>query len=1495
MAESSNNDNNNNSNNNGNSNNKKIDYGLLLKSAEIPYDYTIHASRKLKEKFTGTGIVICIPLDAAMYPEGASKFREFRSKGRRGILPMWALQNWLFTLYITYLRFAASNTKRTSELPFSMFVETLRSEKGAFVENRIWIFQKSDTTADVNILKIYNEIKTSSSKQFTGKGDLNAMGTVPGRDKSQSSSFKVDSLYLKTNSAVCLKIHEGMCRGTPAAREPDSPVKVFHPSTQFDKSQQPNPAICSRQRTIGTYITSVDPNNDICTLVLDPELNGTEFYSVHPQDMDPKNFMKKMFPHISVNMKEIEYINSLKILIAKKQLSEQDIGADTYNSRVSHSRGQRNEHRRRDGDRDRDGDEAPRRSHIFSNGISDMKRMHERGRTDISDMERDEMAFVGESHTDAGDDDDDDANDRNKGESSTSRSNNNNRKQQRRSNPAPHGEYGTHKKMKSWDEVKRGRAAGGGAENSDAACFDNMANMARQRMFDNNAPDSDGDSDVDIRDGSDNSDADSDEQQDMEDIEAEALLQSMNNVFSNTMGDDLIDTNCGDITKLNIGGDYDQFDDFGALSMLKKRVINLNKVIDSLFKDDPDMLQENRRIVEQFNVDFYVAHCHSSQSNISDKKQAIMEYWTANHLSSLRPKFKIHDPTYDHMISQVAIEMIENFGHFESIAFHQVTLFALWVGCMDRFRIELNQHWNALLTGNGGVGKSIVAEKLKANLPPKAVDEVDSRSTCFTAVNVTMTSRLQLGDEFEIGPKDDISRAKSLLSRGYVNRVSLNLGTDDSGRNLDHFSYICVGCAIENTNFTRMDMISKAGFANAGSIDALLTRYLQIQVNQYNDPIKPLRETMVAEQVISPSDEAFACRQRNIWLQSVVSDYWDLVYAKMLPPPNMECFDILMSKYETSLRSHGIPDLNNRTPNLIKLWCQSLVVLSAVIDLFCLPNSLHADHDYEPRLMLDIMPICHQQHAVFAFTLFYHAFFPSEFNTVVDIMNTLITDASKAGQKIVEFKDPKQERSGEETKAAQKAIAAAAEAAAAVGNSRGKKNGKGKGREPDSMDNGAGVGTGVRAGAGPNKTQWDHVREVVGGAGASNAQPRSSQPAQQHQQQSQPPALDGVAVNHYFHKYQQQPFNMQLAAPPEASGFYYVCFNDTSVVKLSQMIYNDARAANDDPDNVNITVIPSVAAIASVLEFFSRVKVWSTRYVNRNNMIVPESTTNKERMLGVIVHGYNVYINYTLLKDDKKFKQLWKIALEESMNRNTLEQKLLVGVPHENFPFYLQSVPFKPVNRTTTFKNPHYINKMTQLINYGTTDNQNLKECHQQEYLSLDYDIDMSCIIQAASKNPSYLDRLDVAGTDVSACDMYLYLTSPSIRFADMWEKTAERGKAIRYPEDNVRINNEERMKSRIKIESDDIPPSRGDDRYQPPSRFDGPANNTASIVARVALAKHRHIGRSGVFAFEAPDGNAAQNDNQATPQRSVNDDDGDNISFPNSENYPQYQYDVQQ
>jgi hypothetical protein len=142
---------------------------------------------------------------------------------------------------------------------------------------------------------------------------------------------------------------------------------------------------------------------------------------------------------------------------------------------------------------------------------------------------------------------------------------------------------------------------------------------------------------------------------------------------------------------------------------------------------------------------------------------------------------------------------------------------------------------------------------------------------------------------------------------------------------------------------------------------------------------------------------------------------------------------------------------------------------------------------------------------------------------------------------------------------------------------------------------------------------------------------------------------------------------------------------------------------------------------------------------------------------------------------------------------------------------------------------------------------------------------------------------------------MYLYLTSPSIRFADMWEKTAERGKAIRYPEDNVRINNEERMKSRIKIESDDIPPSRGDDRYQPPSRFDGPANNTASIVARVALAKHRHIGRSGVFAFEAPDGNAAQNDNQATPQRSVNDDDGDNISFPNSENYPQYQYDVQQ
>jgi hypothetical protein len=1410
-----------------------IDYNLLLKSAEIPYDYTIHASNKLTHPFTGTGIVLCIPLDAEMYPKGASKFCEFITKGRRGIMPIWALQNWLFTLHITYLRFAASNTRQGSNLPFNIFVETLRSETKEFVENRIWIFQQSEVTADINILKIYNEIKTSATKQFTGKGDLNAMATSTVKHKARTASISVDSLFLATTSAVCLKIHEAMCKGSLAAEDPASPVKVFHPVTQFDKSQCPNPNICVLQRTIGTYITSITPDTDICTFKLDPTLPNMEIYKIHPTDMLPKNFMKKMFPHISVNIEEIDYINSLRKLIAKKQLNEANFAVDLQSTRSrSRNGGSRHEQQERN------------RNQIFSDGISDMKRMHQHNRTNISEAERDEMDFFGKE--DRGDDDyinnadvdvSNNRNDRNDNNSYQGGTSNRATASSLKRSIVVNRLYGAQKKMKSWDELDEEDEERKHVTN-DAAHYDSMAKMSRERMADNDMNYSEGDRDSD-------KDQDDSERRDMEDIEAQAIMRSAEEAFANPISDDMIDTNCGDITKLNIFGDYDQYDDFGALSMLKRRVINLDKVICALFSDEPEQLKQHKRIIESFNIEFYVTHCHSSQSNIAEKKQAIMGHWTANNLESLRPRFKILDPTYDHIISQVAIELISDFGHFESIAFHQVTLFILWVGCMDRFRIELNQHFNALLTGNGGTGKSVLVDKLRANLPPKAIEDIDSRSTCFTAVNSTTISRIQSSDELDISKITNISEAKTLMSRGYVNRVSLNLDGNDSGRTLDNFTYISIGCNIDMTNFTRSDMIQKVGISNMGSVEALLTRYLQIQVNQYNDPVRPLRDTMVAEQVINNSLGAAAFRKRNIWLQCVVSDYWDLVYAKMLAPPNMECFDILMSKYENSLRSHGIPDLNNRTPNLIKLWCQSLVVLSGVIDLFCMPNSLHADRDYEPRLILDIMPICHQQHAVLAFTLFYHAFFPSEFNIVVDLLNSVISDASLTSQKTVEFKDPKQERSADETKAAQKAYIAAEKEKKRSSNvdKFGKKAPLKAVPRVDEFDNestGAGVGGGNKP-----RTQWDQVRDVTGGSN-----PNGNHGGEGSNSAKQPINLAGHQS--------VQNYQRQIVPQTEASGFYYVCFNECSVRNLAYKLYNEANNPKSTDKNIYITMIPSIPAIASVLEFFSRVKVNSTYFVNRNNSIVPDSEAEKVPMLGVILHGANIYVNYTLLRDDKTFKQLWKIALESSMNCNTLKQKMLVGIPHENYPFYLQSIMFDKNRRPAIIKNPHFISPMTQYISYGTTDNTQLQECHRQEYLSPKHDIDMSCITQAAKKNPNYIERLDLSGIDMPVKELYLYLTSPSIRFYDMWTTGGADRKAIRYPEDCVRLNNQQRLRSLDALDDilvDEVSPAGNDDSQSNPDNLDNIAKMADEWVRQTAEDKNALVSNPNIYVFgNAPD-----------------------------------------
>jgi hypothetical protein len=557
------------------------------------------------------------------------------------------------------------------------------------------------------------------------------------------------------------------------------------------------------------------------------------------------------------------------------------------------------------------------------------------------------------------------------------------------------------------------------------------------------------------------------------------------------------------------------------------------------------------------------------------------------------------------------------------------------------------------------------------------------------------------------------------------------------------------------------------------------------------------------------------------------------------------------------------------------------VVLSAVIDLFCMPNSLHADKDYEPRLILDIMPICHQQHAVLAFTLFYHAFFPAEFNIVVDLLNSIISDASLTSQKTVEFKDPLVQRSADDTKAAQRAYVAAEKDKKRINQAN--KKGRPKGRQQDAESEHESAAAGVGGNNAPatsavRKTMWDAVRDVTGGAIApqnENGGEGSSKPAAPAAPAAvAPAAVNGVNLN----ELQQQ----QLAVQTEASGFYYVCFNDCSVRNLAYRLSTEANNPKSDGPNIYITMIPSVPAITSVLEFFSRVKVKSTYFVNRNNSIVPDSAREKVSMLGVILHGANIYVNYTLLKDDKTFKQLWKLALEESMNRNTLQQKMLVGVAHENYPFYLQSVMFNKNKRPAIIKNPHFISPVTQLISYGTLDNSKLQECHRQEYLSQKHDIDMSCILQAASKYPDYIERIDVSGSDSTAEQLYLYMTSPSLRFFDMLEASNIEGKAIRYPEDCIQINNQQRLRSADANKDMFIREvERDNEEHNPPAQngLDDLANTVDDWVQQTAVNKEGALKKPGMFAFgNNPDPAPRVN---VSPDYSVHDAGSDRDNYP--------------
>lgn len=688
-------------------------------------------------------------------------------------------------------------------------------------------------------------------------------------------------------------------------------------------------------------------------------------------------------------------------------------------------------------------------------------------------------------------------------------------------------------------------------------------------------------------------------------------------------------------------------------------------------------------------AELYKRYCTASASEISRTMSLMYENANKDRLFNMietgEAEVLITDPTMSAMANYTKWT-VEGYHEYEDVTYHQTNCTLMHFGLTNMFNRHRGLHYNPLLTGDGGGGKSFMVKAVLQQFDPRICESLnsESRQSKFGDDMYVYDGLTYNDDGNFIGlahSKDnEDGEIRALMTDNEIKRRVVEIDPTSGVRRQRTIHHVFIGCTINSTNTGEMDLIWNSPHGSEARILALLSRFTVININQVRDNANSIMTSSKGS--LTSGKDAARARFRNInrLINLLIAQYWQQEFIGIAAAPDMGAFDIIFPRLISYLETQGIKHAHPRQIEKIKTWCQEYVIRRSIIETFFVSTGRHFKKEYFPYYMLDVVPVCIEDDVIAAFTFYFTNFYPRELNTVIRALREISTESLRAGDMLVRPANPYSNKND---------------------------HGENDRRGPATNDGGGGMGNIF------TEIRNPHTNAVMQNAQASGVVtgpiniPSRKRKNDVALQEGNPGALEAMS---------DRPIS-------------FMQFNVDSKARFSSLIQEKTGTQQEKPSKASIDF-----CIDLLTRWLMPTASWAFDHRLRRYSLVEDSIVVNRS--GIIFRDRAMYVNYCLLADDGKYDDLCFEAIRSIMFDTTYIRRVITGIQFDEFPWILRVIKMEPTSNKRYSINSKYVSPARQIILTGT-DNPDLLEPDQRKQFSyMEMDIDSNMLMNFFERQP---------------------------------------------------------------------------------------------------------------------------------------------------------------
>jgi hypothetical protein len=723
----------------------------------------------------------------------------------------------------------------------------------------------------------------------------------------------------------------------------------------------------------------------------------------------------------------------------------------------------------------------------------------------------------------------------------------------------------------------------------------------------------------------------------------------------------------------------------------------------------------------------YTNFCTSHTSDVSHTATELYKIAISDNLFGKMASgdfdVKISDLTLSPMTNW-EIQTDQGFHTYEKITFHQSKCTFLMVMLGNMFVREQGLHANVVLSGDGASGKSYLATAVRHNIGFNTCIQIASESRQAKMNDETIVDGFRFDDDASMtkyatsGDNQD-GELRQLLTSGTLRREVTEYV--DGIRRKRTIVYNWSGCTLGCTNQNQVEILGDTMPGKKTEMAALFSRYITININTIKDSYLSVQSSNASENCSAEfTKQRDAFRGRNILMHILQMQAHHGMHIGWVPKVDMSCFDIVFPAMLTYLDKSGVKmSGSNREAPKVKLYCLERVIRRAIIELFFIPTGLHYHKKYEPRMLMDLMPVCNEEDVFNAFSNFFPNFYPTEIATVVRILRTMAIESLQSRDNTVKYDNPYVDEDERLARIRFPEVAEAAEADAAASAAANAAAGEHEMRDDDNDSRNESRNERARVANIANNVRG--VGFIRTAAATDDASRKRSNPALPTGERDprQPRIYDNsIAKTHMNISYMR--FNNYKDAKRLADVVYQLSANEAE-----RPSHGAVRFCMDMMLNWRVAT-PSWQVPRSLKkEDFKIGDVW------RNALLPLTQNPDTEVMRNVLVaHNGNLYVNYALLIENNSYENLCESAIRSVCYKTTIARRVRLAIRHPKYPWLTRVLKIEPTKLERVITNSHFISPAEQLIVTGSSNRTMLDPGQLNPFTRISEEIDFSCLIK---------------------------------------------------------------------------------------------------------------------------------------------------------------------